>query len=110
MKLSVVYESSTEGAIQMYYASDEKFYTEEKSKCIEMTRSGIAEFILPVTKEMRLRMDIPEESVVKLKSISTTLYFENLTWGYDGAVIAKDHAYGQNMMKRRRLKIGGLQF
>lgn len=97
MKLSVVYESSTEGVIQMYYASDEKFYTEEKSKCIEMTRSGIAEFILPVTKEMRLRMDISEESVVKLKSISTTLYFENLSWGYDGAVIAKDHAGNETL-------------
>lgn len=93
IRITIEYESSVDGNMQIYYTTDaEEEYTEEKSVSVEVTGNGWAEFIVPVTKNSRLRLDIPEKSTTIIQSIRVAMAVDLISWGYDGALQTQDEA------------------
>lgn len=87
VKISVVYETDIEGDMQLFYTTvKEEIFTEERSLTKRISGEGIAEFIIPVTKHTRLRLDIPEKSSVKIKSLVVSTPISIMSYGYDDPI------------------------
>lgn len=97
VRISVDYESSVPGFMQMYYTTEKnEYYSEDKSLHVQVTNEGKADFTVPVTEDSRLRLDIPENSVVTIKSIKVALPVNMIEWGYDSTL----HSYALDHLPR----------
>ena len=97
VRISVDYESSVPGFMQMYYTTEKnEYYSEDKSLHVQVTNEGKADFTVPITENSRLRLDIPENSVVTIKSIKVALPVNMIEWGYDSTL----HSYALDHLPR----------
>ena len=88
MVMQIKYETTDAGVMNLYYTNmvDEP-YTEEKRLDAELNEDGLAEFIVPVTEDSKIRLDIPPGCSISVKRIITTrLGVELIDYGYDGPV------------------------
>lgn len=95
IKMVLEYESDSSGTndLRVYYTTKrQEAYTEEKSVDVHMISNGLAEFIIPVTKDSRLRLDIPEQGTVTIHSMRVEPAFSLIDWGYDEAAWQEDEA------------------
>ncbi len=91
LKLSLDYESSVGGIMRIYYTTDKgEGFTGEKVVSTEISASGTAEFIVPVTEYTTLRLDIPNGSTVKIKSFRAGFAASLIDYGYDGPYATVD--------------------
>lgn len=91
MKLTIKYATDTSGMMQLFYTTDrEEDYTEGKSVSVDVSGSGSAEFVIPISEYSHLRLDIPEGSVVNIKSLVASSVIEHIDYGYDGPMLDLD--------------------
>lgn len=84
LRISMDYASSREGQMQVFYTTEEnESYAEKKSASFDLKKAGTATFDIPVTEFTRVRIDIPEESSVTIKSLKLGRPIEDIDFGYD---------------------------
>ncbi|BBK78199.1 hypothetical protein [Clostridium butyricum] len=70
INISIEYESNKEGLFELFYTTDkEEQFTQDKSISAEKSMSGIFEATINCMENTKIRLDIPEGSTVKIKSI-----------------------------------------
>ena len=57
---------------------------------VNIENNGIAEFVVPISQYSRLRLDIPEKSIVNIKSLTISSIVEYIDYGYDGPMVNID--------------------
>ncbi len=93
LKIAIKYETDTDGDLQLYYTTNEnENYTSDKVITADISGDGTAYFTIPlVTQYTRLRLETPENSKVKIKSMKTDVVgCELVTYGYDGPYLDAD--------------------
>lgn len=89
--IAVQYETDTSGMMQLFYTTEAgEGYTGEKVSTVQIAQTGTAEFMVPVTEHTRLRLDIPEQSTVKINALQIDTPIKRIDWGYDGPEEVKD--------------------
>lgn len=83
--LKIRYQSTKEGELQLYIAKKGASYTEGNSIKQEITEAGVAEFDIFVGKDVKLRLDIPEDCILQMECIELSEEVTALDWGYDKA-------------------------
>lgn len=89
LTFTIEYSSNQAGVLQMFYTTNEnEGFSQEKSISKACNEGfGTVDFTIETTKFTRLRLDIPENSIVKIESIKISEGYpapEVITWGYDG--------------------------
>lgn len=94
IRIDVEYASTKDGIMQLFYTtSQNESYSEGKSIRVWIGDKGTAHFNILVTPYTRLRLDIPEESTVKISDIRLSL-FGFADWGYDSGL----HSHSLNQL------------
>ncbi|MCD7746061.1 MAG: hypothetical protein LUI13_12415 [Lachnospiraceae bacterium] len=95
VRIVIEYESDTDGAMQLFYTEDsDENFSEGKSISVALSsEGGTVEFTVPITEYTRIRLDIPEQSQVKLTSVKLCSPIELIDYGYDRFVSADNGAY-----------------
>lgn len=85
IKIKISYKSTVPGIMKLYYTNGEnKDFNEENSLSSEIGTEGVAEFSIRVSDSTRLRLDIPDESVITISSIDVYQGgYTLIDWGYD---------------------------
>lgn len=109
--ISIEYRTDTLGPVQMYYTTDNgENYTGHKVKTVTLEKKfGKIYFEIPVTKYTRIRLDTPEKSKFRIKSVKVGACNCKLAdYGYDGPYLTDDgesytylpyvHNYGLNKL------------
>ncbi len=85
IKLKFSYKTSKSGNLQIYYTEDkDEVYSEYKSITTKIKENGIAEFVIPITEHTKIRLDIPDDSILTLYTISVDSPISYIDYGYDG--------------------------
>ncbi len=91
MKLTIEYATDIPGIMQLFYTTDlGEDYTGDKVFSVNIENNGIAEFVVPISQYSRLRLDIPEKSIVNIKSLTISSIVEYIDYGYDGPMVNID--------------------
>ena len=70
VSISFEYETDTDGVMQLFYTLKKgEGYSEQNSAKQHISSTGTAAFSFPVSEYTHIRLDIPEKSTVKIKSI-----------------------------------------
>lgn len=97
MKVTIEYETSKGGTMQLYYTTDpEEEYSEDKSIAKPIIHSGKVDFVIPVTEYSQLRLDVSEGCKVKIGEVKIGPAVDEIDWGYDGPV-AVDGGSGKTL-------------
>lgn len=81
-----VQQLSENATIDMYYTTEEgEEYSEEKVQKSNITNEGKSYFRIPITAYTKLRMDIPDNSIVTVYSLKLDVSkCQKIDYGYDG--------------------------
>jgi len=92
VKFSIDYNTTTHGNLQLYYTTgkDDSF-SEDKTVKEFVSGSGSVEIVIPVTKDTKLRLDIPEGTEFTIKSFRTSSSLKVIDYGYDIFGTAEDN-------------------
>jgi len=93
LSIAVDYETDTLGDMQLYYTTDEEEDYEKENVSIFTLKEnkGRAYFKIPITECMRIKLDIPEGSSIKIKSFKVGICNCKLAdYGYDGPYLQED--------------------
>lgn len=83
--LEIEYESSASGIMQVFFTDRKnENFSEDKSDKRNIEKGyGLAKFAVRITPDSRIRLDIPDNSEVEIKSVRFSPDFEFITFGYD---------------------------
>ncbi len=85
MRINIDYRTDIPGTMQLFYTGDkDESYHAEKVASAEIAGQGTADFVIPITKYTKIRLDIPEGSTVTVKSLVVKSSLEYIDYGYDG--------------------------
>jgi len=91
MCISIDYRTDIPGTMQLFYTNGkDESYNGEKVVSAEIADSGKADFVVPITKHSKIRLDIPDGSTVTVKSFVVRSTLEYIDYGYDGPAIKDD--------------------
>lgn len=84
--LRIRYATDTPGKMQIFYTTEQaENYSADKVVTAEISGTGTADFIIPISTYSRLRLDIPENSTVTIASLAVKdCPCDYISYGYDG--------------------------
>ncbi len=87
IRISLECESDVAGDIQVYYTTEKgEPFTDKKVISAMIVDNEEIIFDIPVTANTKLRMDFPEGSIVKVKSLAVGYPVKYIDYGYDGPI------------------------
>lgn len=91
MRVMVDYETDTSGKMELYYTTENgEDYSGEKVESVDVSNTGSASFVIPITEFTRFRLDPPDGSTVVIKSFVVNEPVEFIDYGYDGPIEYED--------------------
>lgn len=95
---SISFETDSPSLIELFYTTEpgEEFVA-EKSFMDNINKSGTLTYSFPVTEHTRLRLDIAEQSTIKITSFKVTSSAQFIDYGYDGPFEDEDDESGETI-------------
>ena len=93
-KITIDYVSDIEGEMQIFYTTkSNEEYSNDKVITTKIFNKGKAEFVIPVTEFTKVRLDIPEKSIVNLNSFKVGTIIDYIDYGYDEFRSKEENTY-----------------